>query len=89
MIGEELADGRLARISEVEVIGPFGYWLDIRPVTGRWNMCRRLRNGCGVKQIGAAQRYQLTLLDLECEQCHFVPKRIDGGPLRWLREGPA
>jgi DNA-binding transcriptional LysR family regulator len=34
MIGEELANGSLARISEVEVIGPFGYWLDIAPRDG-------------------------------------------------------
>lgn len=34
MIGEELANGSLARISEVEVIGPFGYWLDIAPRHG-------------------------------------------------------
>ena len=34
MIGEELADGSLAQISEVEVIGPFGYWLDIAPRHG-------------------------------------------------------
>jgi DNA-binding transcriptional LysR family regulator len=30
MIVEELADGSLARFSDVEVVGPFGYWLDIR-----------------------------------------------------------
>ncbi|MGA9913201.1 LysR substrate-binding domain-containing protein [Paraburkholderia sp.] len=29
MIVEELADGSLARFSDVEVAGPFGYWLDI------------------------------------------------------------
>jgi LysR family transcriptional regulator, glycine cleavage system transcriptional activator len=29
MIVEELADGSLARFSDVEVVGPFGYWLDI------------------------------------------------------------
>ncbi|TKC85859.1 LysR family transcriptional regulator [Trinickia terrae] len=29
MIAEELADGSLVRISDVEVTGPFGYWLDI------------------------------------------------------------
>ena len=29
MIVEELADGSLAQFSEVEVSGPFGYWLDI------------------------------------------------------------
>ncbi|SEE96735.1 DNA-binding transcriptional regulator, LysR family [Burkholderia sp. WP9] len=29
MIVEELADGRLAQFSDVEVSGPFGYWLDI------------------------------------------------------------
>ncbi len=29
MIVEELADGSLVRISEIEVSGPFGYWLDI------------------------------------------------------------
>jgi len=29
MIAEELADGSLVRISDVEVMGPYGYWLDI------------------------------------------------------------
>ena len=29
MITEELADGSLVRISDVEVEGPYGYWLDI------------------------------------------------------------
>jgi LysR family glycine cleavage system transcriptional activator len=29
MIVEELADGSLAQISEIEVSGPFGYWLDV------------------------------------------------------------
>ena len=29
MIVEELADGSLAQFSEVEVAGPFGYWLDV------------------------------------------------------------
>jgi LysR family transcriptional regulator, glycine cleavage system transcriptional activator len=29
MIVEELADGSLIRFSEIEVTGPFGYWLDI------------------------------------------------------------
>jgi len=29
MIVEEPAGGRLARISEIVVSGPFGYWLDI------------------------------------------------------------
>jgi DNA-binding transcriptional LysR family regulator len=29
MIVEELADGSLAQFSDVEVSGPFGYWLDI------------------------------------------------------------
>jgi len=29
MIVEELADGSLARISEIEVSGPYGYWLDV------------------------------------------------------------
>ncbi|MFM0203880.1 LysR substrate-binding domain-containing protein [Paraburkholderia fungorum] len=29
MIVEELADGSLARFSDIEVAGPFGYWLDI------------------------------------------------------------
>ncbi|HXZ10572.1 MAG TPA: LysR family transcriptional regulator [Paraburkholderia sp.] len=29
MIVDELADGSLVRISEVEVSGPFGYWLDV------------------------------------------------------------
>ncbi|NPT53349.1 LysR substrate-binding domain-containing protein [Paraburkholderia elongata] len=29
MIVEELADGSLTRFSEIEVTGPFGYWLDI------------------------------------------------------------
>jgi DNA-binding transcriptional LysR family regulator len=29
MIVEELSNGNLAQISEFEVIGPFGYWLDI------------------------------------------------------------
>lgn len=29
MIVEELADGTLAQFSDVEVIGPYGYWLDI------------------------------------------------------------
>jgi LysR family glycine cleavage system transcriptional activator len=29
MIVEELADGSLARFAEIEVTGPFGYWLDI------------------------------------------------------------
>nr|WKF59879.1 HTH-type transcriptional activator AmpR [Paraburkholderia busanensis] len=29
MIVDELADGSLAQFSEVEVAGPFGYWLDI------------------------------------------------------------
>ncbi|MFL9943563.1 LysR substrate-binding domain-containing protein [Paraburkholderia graminis] len=31
MIVEELADGSLARFSDVEVAGPFGYWLDVAP----------------------------------------------------------
>ncbi|MEQ5844114.1 LysR family transcriptional regulator [Paraburkholderia acidicola] len=31
MIVEELAEGSLARMSEVEVTGPYGYWLDIAP----------------------------------------------------------
>jgi DNA-binding transcriptional LysR family regulator len=29
MIAEELADGSLVRISDIEVTGPYGYWLDI------------------------------------------------------------
>jgi DNA-binding transcriptional LysR family regulator len=29
MIADELAEGSLARMSGVEVIGPFGYWIDI------------------------------------------------------------
>jgi DNA-binding transcriptional LysR family regulator len=29
MIAEELADGSLAQFSNVEVTGPFGYWLDV------------------------------------------------------------
>ncbi|MFL9911678.1 LysR family transcriptional regulator [Paraburkholderia sp. RL17-337-BIB-A] len=29
MIAEELADGSLAQFSDVEVTGPFGYWLDV------------------------------------------------------------
>jgi LysR family transcriptional regulator, glycine cleavage system transcriptional activator len=29
MIVEELSDGSLVRMSEVEVVGPYGYWLDI------------------------------------------------------------
>jgi LysR family glycine cleavage system transcriptional activator len=29
MIVEELADGSLARISDIEVSGPYGYWLDV------------------------------------------------------------
>jgi DNA-binding transcriptional LysR family regulator len=29
MIDEELAEGALVRMSAVEIIGPFGYWLDI------------------------------------------------------------
>jgi DNA-binding transcriptional LysR family regulator len=29
MIVEELADGSLAQFAEVEVTGPFGYWLDV------------------------------------------------------------
>ncbi|CAE6738243.1 HTH-type transcriptional activator AmpR [Paraburkholderia domus] len=29
MIVDELADGSLARFSDVEVTGPFGYWLDV------------------------------------------------------------
>lgn len=29
MIVEELAEGSLARMSDVEVSGPYGYWLDI------------------------------------------------------------
>ncbi|MFM0361420.1 LysR substrate-binding domain-containing protein [Paraburkholderia sediminicola] len=29
MIVEELADGSLARFSDVEVAGPYGYWLDV------------------------------------------------------------
>ncbi|MFL9876277.1 LysR family transcriptional regulator [Paraburkholderia megapolitana] len=31
MIVEELAEGSLARMSDVEVTGPYGYWLDIAP----------------------------------------------------------
>jgi DNA-binding transcriptional LysR family regulator len=31
MIVEELAEGSLVRFSEVEVTGPYGYWLDISP----------------------------------------------------------
>ena len=29
MIAEELADGSLVRFSDIEVMGPYGYWLDI------------------------------------------------------------
>ena len=29
MIVEELADGSLAQFSDIEVTGPFGYWLDV------------------------------------------------------------
>jgi LysR family glycine cleavage system transcriptional activator len=29
MIVEELADGRLAQFSDIEVAGPYGYWLDV------------------------------------------------------------
>ncbi|MDE1180342.1 LysR family transcriptional regulator [Paraburkholderia sp.] len=31
MIVDELADGSLARMSDIEVTGPYGYWLDIAP----------------------------------------------------------
>lgn len=31
MIVEELADGALAQFSDVEVTGPYGYWLDVAP----------------------------------------------------------
>jgi LysR family transcriptional regulator, glycine cleavage system transcriptional activator len=31
MIVEELADGALAQFSEIEVAGPYGYWLDVAP----------------------------------------------------------
>jgi LysR family glycine cleavage system transcriptional activator len=31
MIVEELADGELAQFSEIEVTGPYGYWLDAAP----------------------------------------------------------
>ena len=29
IIVEELADGTLAQFSDIEVAGPFGYWLDM------------------------------------------------------------
>jgi LysR family transcriptional regulator, glycine cleavage system transcriptional activator len=31
MIVEELADGALAQFSDIEVAGPYGYWLDVAP----------------------------------------------------------
>ncbi|WP_144138871.1 LysR family transcriptional regulator [Paraburkholderia sp. BCC1884] len=31
MIVDELVDGKLAQFSDIEVIGPFGYWLDMAP----------------------------------------------------------
>ncbi|MGF6572205.1 LysR family glycine cleavage system transcriptional activator [Paraburkholderia sp. GAS333] len=31
MIVEELADGELAQFSDIEVTGPYGYWLDVAP----------------------------------------------------------
>jgi LysR family glycine cleavage system transcriptional activator len=31
MIVEELADGALAQLSDIEVAGPYGYWLDVAP----------------------------------------------------------
>jgi len=31
MIEEEIAEGSLVRLSPVQPIGPFGYWLDIEP----------------------------------------------------------
>lgn len=31
MIEEEIAEGSLVRLSPVQPIGPFGYWLDVEP----------------------------------------------------------
>jgi LysR family transcriptional regulator, glycine cleavage system transcriptional activator len=31
MIEQELANGTLVQLSEIEVDGPSGYWLDVRP----------------------------------------------------------
>jgi len=31
MIAPELENGTLVQLSEVEVVGPSGYWLDVRP----------------------------------------------------------
>lgn len=33
MIEEELAEGSLARLSPIQAIGPYGYWLDIAPAS--------------------------------------------------------
>lgn len=84
MIAGELADGSLAQLLEVEVIRPFGYWLDIASRYGvlehdpRWRRENpRSRGACRATRLSVRMRMQ------SCFQPVSVAVRIGARETTW------